>query len=122
MSDLRFCPDGGFLVGPQFVIPEDLEEWGHGGLVERVGCNHLVCERCGAAVRQATGLLPHATRFDIEEAYAAPDLSNLPYMHAGPPETKFFRLYLCRCTMAIEGGAKAVSTERNADTPRLYWR
>lgn len=120
LTNVHTCAYRGLLVGPKHVVPPDAEDYGHGALPAPVGCNHLVCERCGADVRSAVGH-PHAQRFDIEEAYAAPDLARLPYMHAGPAEIQFFRFYLCRCSTTMEGGWRRLEREPDVDLPELHW-
>lgn len=118
----RLCGRDGLLVPANGTLPTEPEEYYHPGMFDAVGCSHLVCGRCGAAVRNATGLVPHGSRFDAEEAYAANDLARLPYMHAGPRESADFRFYLCRCMNVIVGRATALDAEPEGDEPRLPWK
>ena len=52
MTDLAYCPQGGWLVS-RYPLPEDPADHWTWGVGADIGCNHLVCSGCGEAVRDA---------------------------------------------------------------------
>jgi hypothetical protein len=95
---LRYCWRSGWLVGPGASIPEEPEEFTHPGMLERIGCNRLVCKRCRARVREGVGFLAcGGTRAQLEAAHAAPDWTTAPGLASGTAQAARSRLYLCRC-------------------------
>ncbi len=117
MSELARCAEGGFLVGPQRVVPEEPAEhqWpdpSGAGVV--IGCNHLVCQRCGQAVVQRAGF--DATRelkkrrterlpavYESCTAGAGGDAGDAGWQgevkRGSLEEDSRVRLYLCKCAL-----------------------
>lgn len=130
MSELARCAEGGFLVGPQRVVPEDPAEhqWpdpSGAGVV--IGCNHLVCQRCTQAVVQRAGFdatrelkKQRAQRLPaVYESCAASDAGAAGW-HAevksgALEEDPRVRLYLCRC--ALHGEMMISPVEDSPDGP-----
>lgn len=127
MSELVRCAEGGFLVGPSQVVPDDpaVYQWPDpGGAGAVVGCNQLVCQRCHQRVIQRPGF--HATR-ELKQQRAA----RLPAVYAaccageagweeqvqgGALERDpRIRLYLCRC--AQHGEMRLSPVEAEPDGP-----
>jgi len=101
-ADLHFCRFRGWLVGPDSEIPAEPHERCARGLLEPIGCNHLVCGRCGARVRDGVGLLAHggtpAQRAAARAAaYAALGGAGAAGLASGTEQALRFRHYLCRC-------------------------
>lgn len=123
MSELARCAEGGFLVGPQRVVPEDPAEhqWpdpSGAGVV--IGCNHLGCQRCGQSVIQRAGF--DATRElkkqrdtrlpDVYAACEAADEGWISEVKRGAlEEDSRVRLYLCRCALHGEMMVSPVEEE-----------
>lgn len=127
MSELVRCAEGGFLVGPSQVVPDDpaVYQWPDlGGAGAVVGCNHLVCQRCHQRVIQRPGF--HATR-ELKRQRAA----RLPAVYAACSAGEAgweaqvgggalerdprIRLYLCRC--AQHGEMRLSPVEAEPDGP-----
>jgi hypothetical protein len=90
------------LVGIDVELPTDPGVANEGN-PPRVGCNHLVCDDCGAEVRHADrrSITSHypPSRTLIESLYASSDPASSPYLDAAPVH-RLSRAYFCRCHWA----------------------
>lgn len=100
------------LVGLDVELPTD-PSVANEGCPPRVGCNHLVCEDCGAEVRHAdrrsiTSNYPPSKNL-IEALYASSDPASSPHLDAAPVN-RLSRAYFCRCNWASVnlGGTKSL--------------
>jgi hypothetical protein len=117
------CGRNGYLVDATQTLPTDPTDL----FVEDlpvVGCNKLVCARCGATVRNATGIA-FKTRVEVPSdqlaaLYATADLSSSPLLHATQPG---WRLYVCKCSRWLETSQHACEEpDRDALTdPDMPW-
>jgi hypothetical protein len=117
------CGRNGYLVDATQTVPSDPTDFFVEGLPV-VGCNTIKCGRCGATVRNATGLA-FKTRDDVPSdelaaLYATADLATSPLLHATQPG---WRLYLCKCSRWLETTQHALEEpDRDALTdPDMPW-
>jgi hypothetical protein len=117
------CGRNGYLVDATQTLPTDSTDLFVEGLPV-VGCNKLVCGRCGATVRNAPGIA-FKTRDDVPSdelaaLYATADLSSSPLLHATQPGS---RLYVCKCSRWLETSQHACDEpDRDALTdPDMPW-
>jgi hypothetical protein len=104
---LNRCAGDGFLVGPQFEIPQDPTDYCWGGRDPVVGCNHLRCSVCGCYVKNKAGYIIKGElakfgtaewRARVDALYDGDDWDRLPFLQREPT----FRLYVCRCGPVAE--------------------
>ena len=85
----RFCEDGGATVGAEYYLPDDPRDYGH-PLDVPIGCNRLVCMRCGQPVRQCPGVGTAGAQEFAPVIYFMEDWGGLPKFAPS-------RLYACAC-------------------------
>jgi hypothetical protein len=91
---MRYCIDGGALVGATGWLPPAPFDhyWGNQGPV--AGCNHVVCQRCGETVQSWPGFTKaRGGDPDPNDILDAGDPSTV----AGVSQSASGRLYVCRC-------------------------
>lgn len=126
MSELVRCAEGGFLVGPSQLVPDDpaIYQWPPSGAGTVVGCNHLVCQRCHQRVIQRPGFdatreLKRQRAGRLPAVYAACSAGEAGWeeqVQAGALERDpRIRLYLCRC--AQHGEMRLCPVEAEPDGP-----
>ncbi len=98
---MKHCTQA-WLVGLLNELPTD-PSIAYAGESPVFGCNHLVCDRCGAVVRHAdrratTSNYP-PPRPTIEALYDSPDPASSPLLNAAPVHEDS-RAYFCRCDWA----------------------
>ncbi|MEZ4367581.1 MAG: hypothetical protein R2939_15080 [Kofleriaceae bacterium] len=103
MADALTCAGGALLVGTDHAVADGRAR--RPG--ESVGCDHLVCESCGAEVVALPGVrlvrdLRAADEFTRLRAATALDAE--PLLTRAHVAARF-RLYLCRCTTDETAGA-----------------
>ena len=119
VTDLSFCPDGGWLVSEAPVPDDPADHWTH-GVGDVFGCNRLVCQSCGAQVRSAPHRGPVKTlgAEQLTELADTEDLSSSPLLE----KAYFQRLYVCRCTSFVEDERRLVQdSDRDAFDVVLPW-
>jgi len=117
----NYCSGAGHLVGGERRLPADPSEYYTGGLVTVIGCNHVMCTRCGAVVRQESGVIPYVDGIDsLETVYDLDDWSPALRASAESVEVSRFRFYACRCTAHCEGDFRALDAADDYD-PWLPW-
>lgn len=94
---MQHCAEA-WLVSLEYELPTDPSVAYDGG-DPIVGCNHLVCKRCGAEVRHADhravpALYPPE---DLKDLYESPAPESSPLLDARPLH-KDSRAYFCRCS------------------------
>ncbi len=117
------CARSGYLVDATSTLPTDATDLGVEGLPV-VGCSNIRCQRCGATVRNVTGI-GFRTRDDVAPAelaalYGVADLASAPLLAPTHPD---YRLYLCRCSRWLESSHHACD-EPDPDVltdPQLPW-
>jgi uncharacterized protein (TIGR02996 family) len=120
---VNFCARSGYLVDGTQVIPTDPTDI-HVEDAPIVGCSHLWCSVCRAAVRDAAGLA-FATRDELTQGqlsalYQTADLASSSLLHRGAPA---WRLYLCRCSRWLETSRHAcVDRDPDEADPNVPWR
>ena len=119
----NFCPDGGYLVNAFTVVPDDPVEYSfdhHHGII---GCNQLVCDKCGAGVRH----IPHAGGGYLlpgrkqSELYDAEDWRTILIETPGYSG----RFYFCRCSSHTECRVQVIhdsdlTLARGADLSEIF--
>src|SRR5438105_3540526 len=121
MDALNHCQLGGYLVSAGYIVPHDPGEFFPAGAVWKVGCNQLVCRRCGLRVRNELGFFPNeGAGARAREIHAAADWSALPYLDHDA-QWKSHRLYACACLLYPEGDATPLEDDTE-DRPRPPWR
>ena len=103
---MKYCADA-WLVSLEYELPAD-RSIANPGTPKLIGCNHLVCRKCGAEVR-------HADHRSIPAMYPPDDLRSMydagqvPPLDSRPIHSDS-RAYYCRCDWAsVEfSGAKLV--------------
>ncbi len=93
VPELRFCPEGGWVVAENPVPTDPSDVWSsEAGDV--FGCNRLVCGGCGGAVRQAPNLShSRGIKKHLGTLAETEDWSTLPFLEPGYGS----RLYACSC-------------------------
>ncbi|MCA9522598.1 MAG: hypothetical protein KC609_16585 [Myxococcales bacterium] len=92
----RYCDEGGYVVSSAEPIPDEPRAYDDGRGPDRIGCNQLVCIRCGAVVRNAPHFdLPNNFGFDAKAAYESADWHSVPGLEHRPESV--VRLYVCHC-------------------------
>ncbi|MCA9564218.1 MAG: hypothetical protein KC561_12050 [Myxococcales bacterium] len=125
MADqLRFCVQGGLVVGGLARLPDDPCEYFPGNTGFLTGCNNLKCPHCGETVRSG----PPGLIGDDEVWRHAPGLFELSdWASAGYLEQKTpsaGRLYACKCRAWVERTEHALA-DPDPDPmmgPDLPWR
>lgn len=121
MAALRYCVDGGLLVGGKRSLSTDPCEYSN-------GCNQLGCSRCGARVRIGPpNLRPNYDVFDDKQhlaaLYDAPDWSHLDFLQPMPADADLAsRLYACKCTSWEESSSSYLVDDPKEYMPKLPWR
>lgn len=120
MTNLAYCPEGGWLVS-RSPVPDDPADHWTWGVGDPIGCNNLVCLNCGSAVRSAPNIKPavRSLRGKLKELADSQDWSALPFLKA----TWACRLYACTCCWRQEVSRQLVQDEDpdvRADT-RVPW-
>lgn len=107
VPELRFCPDGGWVVAENPVPADPSDVWtARAGDV--FGCNRLVCGACGAAVRQAPNLSHRrGIKKHLGTLASTDDWSTLPFLEPGYGS----RLYACGCRTHV------AHTRQRCDAP-----
>lgn len=139
---MNHCLQGGFVVGPDHLIPSDPSDY-YAGHVLPVGCSRLVCQACHVTVRQAAGLdlKPAAERSILLKQhfgvaikpmelglygsaylptlYDVADLATSPLVQASAGS----RLYLCRCHTWTESSQRSLARDGDPDPsdPQVPW-
>ena len=110
MSERR-CLFDGALVGTQFPVPEQAAV--HYDDPKRlVGCNHLVCPDCGAAVRHFDGYRlarePDGPGGEITLLYETADAGAQALLTRSMSGGDF-RVYVCRCNYEQTAAVRKLS-------------
>lgn len=121
-TNLRFCADGGAVVGGRTLIPADLCEYQHPAVNTHIGCNRLRCQSCGAWVRFGPpGLVAETdARPHLAELVGAETWDGLDFLEE---RADLYRLYVCQCTAWVET-ATFFTADPDADPmahPSLPW-
>lgn len=97
MGELRFCPDGGWLVMGVRTVPEDPSDWYDPASGAIVGCGRLRCGGCGELVRSRSSVdaKRRLSPDQIDALYDTADWSTLPFIE----DSYSMRLYACRCSL-----------------------
>lgn len=119
MGQLRYCGEGGLLVGGEGRLPEDLCEYNKSF---DLGCNRLRCGACREwvrggppGVRSVDGRLPRAATL-----FATENWLDLPQIEGGHPSS---RLYTCKCSSWEESWQHSlVNDHESPSDPDLPWR
>lgn len=99
---MKYCAKV-LLVGLDEELPSD-PSVAYSGTPPIIGCNNLVCGKCGATVRHADGCsttsghAPHG----LAELYDSRDPRASPLLNKGPSDERW-RTYFCRCAWADSG-------------------
>lgn len=110
---LKYCTHA-YLVGLDHEIPSD-PSVAYDGTSPIIGCNHIVCDRCGAVARHVDGRVktsnyppPAAVALAL---YESSDPASSPLLGNGPLHAKS-RAYLCRCDWGDVhlGGVKSLGS------------
>ena len=116
---MNHCHKGGYLVGPEQHLPDDLTDYGMPAL-PTVGCNRLRCNACGAWVRSAHGVAI-AEGVTREQAYEERDPTSSPRWRRYVPQ---YRTYFCRCNGFYEQIEHAMDdpVDDIRTDPEVDWR
>src|SRR4051812_32219562 len=116
MSELRYCPVGGKLVGGGGRLPSDPCEYN-----ESAGCNRLRCSSCGEWVRigppgvRSKGGAPP----DLAALFSATDWLELPFI---VKDHRDWRLYACKCNWWEETSMASLENDHDSPSdPNLPW-
>lgn len=117
---MSFCFRNGYLVDGRRPLPDDPTELQVSGLPV-VGCNQLVCRKCGAVVRHALGRSFRGKHdVDIAAVYAHDDFTKSPEI--GVAINDNYRLYICRCSRWLETEEHSLGEpEPDEDDPQVQW-
>ncbi len=119
VSELSYCPQGGWLVSEAPVPSDPSDHWTH-GVGDVFGCNHLTCARCGALVRSAPNRKP-ARKLGKKQLEALADEADWSTSSL-LAKTYFARLYACRCTSFLENARRLVQDpDHDALDLQLPW-
>jgi hypothetical protein len=95
---MKYCAEA-ILVGLDHELPAD-PAVAYSGKPPFIGCNHLVCENCGAVVRHADSRSTSSNysppRDELERLYESNDPASSPLLEGGPLHRES-RAYFCRC-------------------------
>jgi hypothetical protein len=119
-APLNHCaPDADLLVPPQRPIPDDAADFVWPTPSPLIGCNHLVCTRCGAKVRNVAGwrLRGDVGAADCARLLALDDWNSteLPDMNALAERDSGERSYVCRCNGLAVANPRALHRGGIAD-------
>jgi hypothetical protein len=97
MGDLRFCPDGGWLVMGVRTVPDDPSDHYDPQSGAIVACNRLRCGSCGEVVRSAAAVDVNRRLkpSELDRQYDTADWTTLPWIES----SYAMRLYACRCSL-----------------------
>ena len=94
---MQYCTTG-WLVGLDYELPSDPSVANGEDTLPIVGCNHIVCDDCGALVKHADGrsVTSHFAPGNISLLYdsAHPEASSMLQTTATDARS---RTYFCRC-------------------------
>lgn len=97
-SGLNYCIGGGYVVGVGYTLPDDPTQYNS---IEHdiVGCNNLVCGKCGAKLRSIAGFsVEPPPTVQTRQVYDEQDWSAAGWLETAPGA----RTYVCRCHSLLE--------------------
>lgn len=122
MTSPNFCADGGYVVGARRVLAEDPTEFFSPDLPDTIGCNQLLCQRCGEGVRSAVGVVPKKG-VTPSQIFDAADWESSPKLLQTERAPIVNRFYCCRCTYWLENSEHATEDpDRDPIDPVFPWR
>lgn len=116
MADDPECEGGGYLVGMEFPIPDDVSVRYRGGR-EFVGCNRIFCPTCQSWVRHVDrrqlGERPE-TRAAHESLYEHLQTAGEPTVLSDPAiGSAASRVYACKCNVEDCASLLRISSREN---------
>lgn len=119
MTALRYCEDGGLIVGATCRLPTDASEYNIGATAVPYGCNRMRCSRCDEIARAGPPGRgePSGRTLNPSELFAAESWDDLTEY------SEDVRLYACRCAVWEAGwGAISIDHKREfANDPHMDW-
>jgi hypothetical protein len=119
---MNYCNRGGHIVGADEWLPADPHDYFCAAYaITDIGCNNLVCSRCGQSVRHALGYL-RVPLLDPAILHAAPQWRDLE--GAQPQDERMNgRLYVCACEACVEHSGHALDPGWESDPDQLpLWK
>lgn len=118
----HFCAKGGHIIGSDAWLPEHAYDYQWGAVTPPIGCNRLVCESCGGAVRSRAGveLVPGETLMPDELRGLSEDqwegLAQIVPSNVG-------RIYACPCMVRVAfADDPLIPSEGELQGPSTAWR
>jgi hypothetical protein len=98
MPENPTCISGGYLVGPDYSLPDNPKIYYNDPQKFPIGCNRIFCDVCHQFVRQWPGYsLPHGswslTLTDRQELFETLDPDQSRFL----AKSERYRVYVCKC-------------------------